>query len=211
MKTDELIRLLSEDAPVRMRYRRALAAAIVFGAVAAVSLLLSTYGLRPDLADQIETLRVAFKIGASLLAAVLACRLVLRIGRPGLSVRGAALSLLVPLGLLVLAVAAELVVLPQADWMPKLLGRNATFCLVLVPTLSFLPLVALLWAMRNGAPDNPGLAGAAAGIAAGAIGATVYALHCPDDSPLFVATWYPLAIAIVTIAGYGAGRRALRW
>ncbi|MGO9233165.1 MAG: NrsF family protein [Methylocella sp.] len=33
----------------------------------------------------------------------------------------------------------------------------------------------------------------------------------PDDSPLSVATWYPLVIGIVLLAGYGAGSRYLRW
>lgn len=211
MKTDDLIRLLSEDAPVRMRHRRVLAGAIVFGVVVAVTILLSTYGLRPDLADRMQSLRVAFKIGASLLTVLLACRLVLRIGRPGVPIRGAALSLLAPLAIVLVAVAAELMAVPSDAWMPSLVGQHASFCMIFIPVLSFLPLVALLWAMRGGAPESPGLAGAASGFAASAIGAAVYAFHCPDDSPLFVATWYTLAIAIVTTAGYGIGRRAMRW
>jgi hypothetical protein len=43
------------------------------------------------------------------------------------------------------------------------------------------------------------------------IAATFYASNCTDDSPLFVATWYPLAIGIVVLAGYVAGSRCLRW
>ena len=45
----------------------------------------------------------------------------------------------------------------------------------------------------------------------GGIAATFYAAHCPDDSPLFVAVWYPLAIAILTGLGALAGRFSLRW
>ncbi|WP_348647537.1 NrsF family protein [Rhizobium leguminosarum] len=41
--------------------------------------------------------------------------------------------------------------------------------------------------------------------------ATIYALNCFDDSPLFVATWYPHATALVATAGYFAGNRCLRW
>jgi hypothetical protein len=40
---------------------------------------------------------------------------------------------------------------------------------------------------------------------------TLYALHCPDDSPLFVGIWYVLAAAIVTLAGALCGARLLRW
>jgi len=66
-------------------------------------------------------------------------------------------------------------------------------------------------AWRHGAPAHRGLAGAAAGLAASAVGAALDAWHCPDDSPLFMATWYTLAIALVTLVGYGIGRKALRW
>ena len=73
------------------------------------------------------------------------------------------------------------------------------------------PLACTFLALRHGAPTRPGLAGAVAGLVASGIAATLYASHCTDDSPLFVATWYPLAIGIVVRAGYVAGSRYLRW
>ncbi len=211
MKTDELIRLLAEDAPVRMRLGRMLVPALVFGILASAGLLLSTVGLRVDLATAIETARVAFKIGATLLLAVLACVVVARIGQPGLAVRSQALLLLVPATLLLVAILAELFVLPRGEWTTRLLGLHAAFCVFFIPVLSLAPLAGLMIALRQGAPGNPGLAGAAAGLAAGAVGAAIYAWHCPDDSPLFIATWYTLAIALVTAAGYVIGRKVLRW
>ena len=45
----------------------------------------------------------------------------------------------------------------------------------------------------------------------GAVAAALYAIHCNDDSPLFVATWYTLAIGLTTIVGSLLGRRFLRW
>jgi hypothetical protein len=77
--------------------------------------------------------------------------------------------------------------------------------------LSVAPLVALLAAMRAGAPRSPAMAGAVAGLLAGGLGAVLYAIHCPDDSPLFVGLWYVPAIALVVLAGAAAGSRALRW
>ncbi|MGA8293552.1 MAG: NrsF family protein, partial [Rhodoplanes sp.] len=53
--------------------------------------------------------------------------------------------------------------------------------------------------------------GASAGLVAAALAATVYAAHCTDDSPLFVATWYSLAIALVVAVGAVLGPRVLRW
>jgi hypothetical protein len=55
------------------------------------------------------------------------------------------------------------------------------------------------------------VAGAAAGLVAAAAGALLYAFHCFDDSPLFVVTWYGLAMALVTSVGCLVGRKVLRW
>lgn len=211
MKTDELIRLLSQDAPVRMRLARVLTLALAAGLAVSAVLLLATVGLRDDLASAIATVRVAFKIGMTLVLAIVAFGLVSRIGRPGVPLKLWGLALLLPLALMVVAVGVELLVVPQDAWAARLMGRNAAFCLFFIPLLSLAPLAAFLAALRNGAPENPGLAGAAAGLAAGAIGAALYAWHCPDDSPLFGAAWYTLAIMLVIATGYGIGRRLLRW
>ncbi|MCC8951144.1 DUF1109 family protein, partial [Bradyrhizobium sp. Arg62] len=58
---------------------------------------------------------------------------------------------------------------------------------------------------------RPAVAGAIAGLLSAGLAATVYASHCTDDSPLFVATWYTLATAIVASVGALMGNRALRY
>ena len=194
-----------------MRLARMLTLALAAGIAVSAVLLLATVGLRDDLASAIATVRVAFKIGMTLVLVIVAFGLVSRIGRPGVPLRPWAVALLLPLALMVVAVGVELLVVPQDAWAARLMGRNAAFCLFFIPLLSLAPLAAFLAALRNGAPDDPGLAGAAAGLAAGAIGAALYAWHCPDDSPLFGAAWYTLAIMLVIAAGYGIGRRLLRW
>lgn len=51
------------------------------------------------------------------------------------------------------------------------------------------------------------------GLFAGSLGAILYSVYCTDDSPLFVATWYPLAIGLVSLRElrsdglFRAGRR----
>ena len=109
------------------------------------------------------------------------------------------------------AIASELYVLPPELWMTNLVGKNAAFCLRTIPMLALGPLLCLLYVLRRGAPTHPGRTGAWAGLAAGAIGATWYAAHCPDDSPLFVAVWYSLGMLMMTLAGYVSGRHLLRW
>jgi hypothetical protein len=91
------------------------------------------------------------------------------------------------------------------------MGSNSRLCLASITLLSVAPLVALLVALRAGAPRSPAMAGAAAGLLAGGLGAVLYAIHCPDDSPLFVALWYVPAVALVVLAGAAAGSRVLRW
>jgi hypothetical protein len=119
---------------------------------------------------------------------------------------------LLPIAMLaVLAVVAELAILPKASWSTRLIGSNSLICLSAIPMLSMAPLAAVLTILRRGAPASPALAGAAAGLLAATSGATLYAFHCFDDSPLFVVTWYTLATIPVIAAGALAGRRVLRW
>jgi hypothetical protein len=113
--------------------------------------------------------------------------------------------------LLLAGVLLELLTLPPESWAAGVLGRNVSHCLACIPLLSLAPASCLLLALRHGAPARPGLAGAVSGLAAGGLGASLYALACPEDSPLFVAAWYSLAIALVTGVCFFAGRRWLRW
>jgi hypothetical protein len=69
----------------------------------------------------------------------------------------------------------------------------------------------VVFGLRFGAPTRPTLAGAGAGLLAGALAASLYIAHCPDDSPIFVAAWLTLAILIATGIGALAGCLLLRW
>ena len=211
MKTDDLINMLAKDARVRLRFGRVFLIALVIGVVISAALLLSTIGIRKNMAEMIETPRVLFKLGITLLLALTATRLAFRIGKPGVSLRSAALTLILPLAVLIAGIVTELLVVPQADWASRMEGQFSAFCLFFVPALSIAPLAAILYSIREGAPENPGTAGAVAGLAAGGIAAAIYAWHCPDDSPLFLATWYSIGILAATGAGFLLGRKILRW
>lgn len=211
MKTNDLISLLAQDAPVRQPFGLLMVKAVVAGLLLSLILMLVTIGPRGDLGSAVETLRVAAKIFTSTIFAACACALAVRIGRPAVPMRPRAMLLLLPLVLLCLSIGFELAVVPRDTWAKSLVGQHAAFCLMAIPLLSLPPFFVLLLALRQGAPENPTLAGAVAGLAAAGIAACVYALHCPDDSPLFVATWYVTASALVTAAGAFAGRRFLRW
>lgn len=212
MRTDDLIEALAKDgADAAPKPRFALFCAMLGGALIAGLLFATTLGYRPDIAAAAETYRFLFKFVFTLTLAATAIWLVFGVIRPEAVPGSRLLALAVAPVLLILAVIAELMVMPSSTWLPRLIGTNWWFCLTVIPLLSIAPLAAFLAALKRAAPANPGLAGALAGLSAGAIAATLYASHCTDDSPLFVMTWYSLAIAIVTAAGYFAGRRWLAW
>jgi hypothetical protein len=77
--------------------------------------------------------------------------------------------------------------------------------------LSLPVFVAVLWAMRGLAPTRLPLAGTAAGLLAGTVGALVYCLHCPELDAPFLGTWYLLGMLIPALVGSLAGPRLLRW
>lgn len=211
MKTDSLIAALAADAggsPAPAMSRRIGAALAVAVPVSAL-LLLATIGVRPDIREAIATWRFDLKLVIVAAAALLSAIACARAARPQVASTRPLLAL--ALGLLAAAVALELALTPAKDWIASLRGRNAALCLAAIPALSLAPLAALMLAMRGGAAAAPALAGAASGALAAALGAWLYALHCVDDSPLFVATWYTLASLPVIALGAVIGRRALRW
>jgi hypothetical protein len=210
METDDLIRALATDVAIRESpVERRFGAALAGGLAVTVALFLATLGLRPHLISLLGEPRIAFKFLVSLSLAIPAGLLVLRLTRPGTAVPWWVLGL-API-LLVLASAAELGVVPSSRWEECLVGTYAKFCLISVPLLSLPLLAGALLALRHGAPTRPALAGVTAGLFAGGLAAAVYAMHCPDDSPLFVATWYTLAILIVAALGGILGPKVLRW
>ena len=185
--------------------------AVAGGALATALIFFFTLGVRPDVSAALETPRFLFKCVLTLTLFATAMGLVLHLARPGAVPSGWVMALAAAPALLILATIAELLYVPPDLWAQRLLGTNALVCMVLIPSLSALPLVAIILALRQGAPTHPALTGAAAGLLAAGIGATLYATHCQDDSPLFVATWYVIAVAIVTLIGAFLGARLLRW
>lgn len=212
MRTDQLIGALAEDvATPPVRLTRAFALAVGLALVAAAVVFAVQLGPRPDVWEALGTMRFPFKFLVTASIAAAAAALALRLSRPGASATPALAALTLAGLLLGAGVAAELMVMPEKTWAARMIGRNSMVCLVNVPLIAALPLAALLAGLRKGAPGSPTAAGAAAGLLAGALAATFYAAHCPDDSPLFVAVWYTIAIAIVTLAGAVLGSRLLRW
>jgi hypothetical protein len=212
MDTERLIHALAADggrpaAPMGRAWLAAIAASIL---VAAIVFFLAI-GPRPDIAAAAGTPRFLFKFVVTLALLATAFAALKALARPGASIRSTLPMLLVAPGLLLIAVGAEMMAVPADQLGDRWIGSNSLLCMTFIPLIGIGPLVAFLFALRHGAPTRPSLAGAVAGLVAGGLAASFYAAHCTDDSPLFVATWYPLAVAMLAAAGAIAGRFFVRW
>jgi hypothetical protein len=211
METNELVRSLAADhgwraRPVRTVLAIALALAVpVTGVMFAMAL-----GMRSDVRPAMGNPFFMLKFVVTLALVVASVALAARLARPGAPVGKTAWLLAIPVGLLAAGIAADLALPQTSVWTSRLIGSNAPVCLTAIPALSLPLLIAALIGLRHGAATRPMLTGAVAGLIAGGIAATFYASHCTDDSPLFVITWYSLALGLVVLVGALLGRRVLR-
>ncbi|MES2495978.1 MAG: DUF1109 domain-containing protein [Pseudomonadota bacterium] len=213
MKTDALIRSLAENVKAVPRYAvgRRLAIGLVGGGVISLVAIMLSLGIRPDLLLAMQgfsfwvkwTYTISLGIGAIIVTA--------RLARPDAGRLRHLWLLAVPVALLALLGVAEMSRTPPGDWLAMWLGRSWRDCPRNVLLLSMPIFVGLLWAYRHFAPTNLRAAGAGAGLAAGAFGAAVYCIHCPEVSAIFVLTWYTLGIALATALGALIGPRVMRW
>jgi hypothetical protein len=151
------------------------------------------------------------KFAVTLALAISAIMVSLHLSRPEASLRGWAWLLMVPVGVLAAAIAGEMMLPQRLPMMTRLVGSNSRICMTAIPLMSLPLLAASLFGLRHGAPTRPAVAGAIAGLLSAGLAATLYASHCTDDSPLFVATWYTIATALVTALGALAGSKILRF
>jgi hypothetical protein len=212
MKTEQLIRALAADnANEASSPARALLLALLAGFAVSLAIFILWIGPRPDLAQAAQALPFLLKPVEMLALVGAAAIIVLRLAQPGLSARGAMLIAALAPALMIAAAGVELARAPQSEWLVRLSGQHWQVCVVTMVLLALPMLAALLLALYQAAPTRPALAGGSAGLLAGSISAALYIVHCPDDSPLFVAAWFGLAIAITAAIGAAVGARVLRW
>jgi hypothetical protein len=215
MNTDRLIDMLSGEleAVNNGRLGKTLILAIVTGAAIAFGLMLVTVGPRSDIQSTAHIEWVAVKLLFALSVIGTGALLLNRAMRPGLEDATNWALVVIPF-LAALAVAfAVLLGQPQA-WRGMLVGAttiSSIRCLLLIVFFATIPLAAMIYALRQGAPTRLNLSGGIAGIVAGGIGAAAYAFNCTSDTIPFVAIWYGAAIVICAVVGAQIGPRVLRW
>lgn len=212
MRTADLIDLLARDVratPPGVVNRRLLAALAAGGLVtfAVVALGLHCQPLLAAAQQPWFWMKAAY----TALLTVAGTVLVRRLSVPGSKLGAAPVAAgLVILAMLALA-AGQILSATPTDRVALWLGRTWKVCSPLILLLALPIYACLAAAIRRLAPTRPTLTGAAAGFAAGALAATLYGLHCPEQAAAFVATWYTLGIGAATGFGAITGRRLLRW
>jgi hypothetical protein len=211
MKTDALISLLATQAgpaPRAVAARRLWPAALM-GVACSAGLALWVSGW---VSGRVLSLPAWWmKMGYALAVAGAAGFLAARLARPAARRALPTAALLVPaLVMATLGLVQGLSAAPGEGW-AQMLGHSWRTCPRNVLLLSLPALAAVFWGLRGLAPTQPRLAGAAAGLFAGGLGAAGYALSCSEVAFSFVAVWYSLGMLLVAALGAWLGPRVLRW
>jgi hypothetical protein len=212
MHTDQLISTLVADRNQRAKpVWLMLTLALLATAPITMAIFFWKLGVRPDVMTAIHNPFFDLKFFVTLSLAIPAISVGLHLSRPEASLGGRAWLLSIPLGLLIAGMVYELTTAQPLPMMARLVGSNSRVCLTAIPVLSAPLLAAALIGLRHGASSRPALTGAVAGLLSSGLAATLYASNCTDDSPLFVITWYSVAITVVASIGALAGSKLLRF
>lgn len=213
MKTDRLIEILSTNVePVKPgRVSWMLVWALAVGGLAAFGVMLTTIGLRTNAGDWTHLAFLALKLLFTLSVVGAGAAFLMKSMRPGQTSGKPFAFVFLPFlafgSAAIVALSAE----RPAAWEGMVLGAQWSTALVCVPLFAIIPMAALIWALRKGAPTNLTRTGAIAGLVAGALGAAAYALYCPSDSLPFIAICYGSAMLLTAFSGALLGRWLLRW
>ncbi|MBS0253683.1 MAG: DUF1109 domain-containing protein [Proteobacteria bacterium] len=206
---DQLVQNL-QPAPPRAADRR-IALGLLAGGLVTLALIVLTVGVNPALDQVIRHYTFWVKWAYALSLGVLALGLVRTLGRPDGRLHRSLWLFALPVVALAAIGVVEMAQVPPSHWRAMWLGQTWMVCPWLILALSTPLFIGLLWSFRRMAPTRLGLAGAAAGLASGALGAMLYCLHCPEMSAIFVLTWYTLGILMAAGIGALLGPRLLRW
>lgn len=196
-------RMVADLRPVRRLWPIGLRLALWIALEAGVLLFAIYHSRRTDLGRQLSNLWFLLCVGGFAAAGVVGAALALRSAIPGRAPGRREVGFL-----LVLTVGSALLLLHEP------INANvpiATFvgtglpCVFGIATLALLPLLALLWAVKRGAPLEGGFGGALAGAGAFLFSFALMRARCPIDEGLHLFMWHFLPTLIGIAASAGAG------
>jgi hypothetical protein len=212
MRTEDLIGLLGQDTrptPSRPFAPWLLTAAMV-GALVSGLALIAWLGLRP-MGEAMHSPPFWMKTAYTALFAVAGFAITARLARPGARMGWAPWIVAIAVAWLAMLAMMEMRRTPASGMSHLWLGWTWKICALRILALSTPVFVAVLSLLRRMAPTRLALAGAAAGLLAGGVGATVYGLYCEETAAAFVVVWYSLGMAACAALGAVIGQRLLRW
>jgi hypothetical protein len=213
MNIDDLITQLASDVPpIRPgAVGRRIAIGVALGMIVSGLVVIFGLGIRPDLGTAMHGFSFWMKWTYTISLSVIAIGATATLARPDTERARWLWVTAIPVALLAMVGVLELIRTPQTEWLAMWLGHSWTVCPWIVLALAMPIFIGLLWSFRKLAPTRLRAAGAAAGLAAGAFAASVYCLHCPEVSAIFVLTWYSLGILLAASVGALIGPRLMRW
>jgi len=211
MRTEDLISTLAADAqPVRTaRLAPGLLGVAVIAAAFWAAIMAAWLGLAP--ASSAANGWFWMKVGYSFALALAGLMATAQLARPGGRIGAAGWIALAAFAVIALMAGRETMGAAPGQMATLWLGQTWSICPVRIVVTAAPIFVATLWLLRRAAPTRLALAGAVAGLFAGAAGATIYAFYCQESSAAFVLAWYTLGIAICAAIGALVGARLLRW
>jgi hypothetical protein len=213
VNTDDLVTMLATGvapADTGVSARR-YAVALTGGVLAGFALMIALLGLNPELSRYTSLPMFWVKVAFPALVAAGGLVAATRLSRPGAPLSGAPAALVAPVIALWVLAAVALVSAAPGERAALIFGSTWTVCPFNIVMLSAPAFLAILWAMKGLAPTRLRLAGAGAGLLAGALGALVYTLHCPELAAPFLGVWYVLGMSIPAALGALVGPSVLRW
>jgi hypothetical protein len=213
MKTEDWVSMLATgvDAIDPKRTARRHFLAIVGGLLAALAFTGGILRFNPALLHVMSEPMFWVREAYCAVLALLGFTAVTRLARPGTRLGFVPAGIGTVVLVMWIFAATVLVTAPPQNRSRLLFGTTAGVCPFLIALVAVPLFIAILWILRGLAPTQLRLAGAAAGFAAGSLGALVYSLHCPELAAPFLGTWYLLGMLIPTSLGAWLGPRLMRW
>ena len=196
-------RLVSELRPVKRLWPVSVRLAIWIALETGVLLVVLHNHHRTDLAQQFTNPWYVFGVAGFALAGALGALLALRSAIPGREPRGIELAALV-----VLTIASAMVLLHEPISLVMPIGtfiHQGLPCAFGIAMFASLPLLALLWAVKRGAPLAGGIGGALAGAGAFLFSFAFMRVNCPIDEGLHLFMWHFLPALFGVALSAGAG------
>ncbi len=195
----------------RLSAVRRLGLGVAAGAAVSVVLTAAVLGFRPDLARAVGEGMFWVKFAYTLALGGVALWACERLARPAAAAGGRLAWLPLPVLTLGGIAAWQILGARGPARAAMMMGHTAMVCPWCILAVAMPLLVGLLWAVRDLAPTRLRLTGTIVGVAAGGLGATVYALHCDESAAPFLVIWYTLGISAAGAIGWLIGPRCLRW